>query len=165
MRLGLVFILLSVLSGSLWGQDEGKDIPKAVQDSFYSRYPDAVGTLWEKQSTTDGSIYHVRFYETRDKRAAVFDSVGQCLQTALYLKHKGTLPQPIVKRLNDRYEAFKVTSIVKLTDKEGIAVYLLRLKHPEGQRLKVRFKADGTILSEEVNPEPTSRERRRRGDR
>ena len=140
----LAFLTVIVMMASLtFAQKvEHKDVPSAVKTAFQSKYPSVPNNIvkWDKE----GKHYKAVFENNGVHHVLVLDDSGKMIRMRERLKEED-LPKKAKEHVEKNHPGEKIREIEKITDKDGMINYAVRIKE------KIYyFDKDGNFVKEKI---------------
>lgn len=119
------------------------NIPEAVQNTFYSRYPKAIHVKWERE----GNMYEVDFIMESEQYEAYIQANGTWVRTEKRINLRTTtLPQPIKDYLAANYAGWSIDDADLVTTPTD-EYYEIEIESRGDQDVTLLIRADGTLVS------------------
>lgn len=118
------------------------NIPEAVQNTFYTRYPKATHVKWERE----GNMYEVDFIMESEQYEAYIQTNGTWVRTEKRINLRtATLPQPIKDYLAANYAGWSIDDADLVTTPND-EYYEIEIESRGDQDLTLLIRADGTLV-------------------
>jgi hypothetical protein len=117
---------------------ESKNVPAPVVATFNAKFPKAKKIEWEKEKEN----YEVSFTFNKTEQTAVFDPLGNLIETEVEIK-KNELPENVNNYVLAHYPSEKIKEVSKITTAQGAIVFEVEI-----QKKDLLFDTTGTFLKE-----------------
>lgn len=139
-----IFMVLALVAvGTLnAGRVKEGDLPKAVLDSFKSRFPEARHVRWEKE---DDASYEATFSHKSKQHSANFSDKGTWLETEEEIK-LSALPDGVRNLVSQKYSGYRIKETASLQSAQYGDCYELEIKKGS-ERLTILVDKKGVLLA------------------
>ena len=145
---GLVLIGMTTVSAKTIGK---KELPKAVRETFYARYPYLKGKLplfsGVKWYTMNKQQYYAAFSQKGKEIVIAFAEDGSWLETATEL-YAEDIPEFIQTILAKNYKGYDIFGAEKVISSNGAEYYRIEMDNGSRSILSI-LNYDGGLLAEE----------------
>lgn len=146
------YILLILLNGTLLSACAQKikntDVPTAVAEAFFERFPDVKKAAWSKENDSE---YEAEFKTKGDEQSANFDTSGNWLETETEIK-KSDVPSNLRDLLSKEFPGYEIEEAELTETKDKGTYYEFEIEKDEAS-YEVSISKDGEILKKEERKE------------
>ena len=134
---------------------EIKDLPKAVQSTLTTKYPNGTLIKATKEEEKGRAIYEVTVEVEKKKLEVVLSAKGKLLEVEQAID-AGHLPKAVASAIKDRYpkaQIKKIEQVTKFEEDEEEKFFEVVLSSKDKLNLEVKISPVGKILEEEKDDE------------
>jgi len=128
----------AMISSLAWAQKiNEKEVPIAVKNALYQKYPDAKEVKWEKENQYIEAEFDVKKTDV----SVLFDNQGNIIETEQEIEIN-ELPKGVVDYVKSHYKQ-NIKEAAKITDAKGTVTYEAEIKG-----MDLIFDSNGKFLKE-----------------